>query len=134
MRWRNSWALALLLAGCVGSGRPAAVGGYGEQGLASWYGAGFAGRPTASGERFEPEAMTAAHRTLPFGTRLLVRATNGRAVVVRVNDRGPFRSGRIIDLSAGAARLLGLDLIADRRVTLRVVRPDARLGPRAIAA
>lgn len=79
------------------------------QGIASFYGRGFAGRPTATGERFNPEAMTAAHRSLPFGTRVRVTNTrNGRSVVVRINDRGPFIRGRIIDVSTGAARNLGM--------------------------
>ena len=79
------------------------------QGVASFYGRGFAGRPTATGERFNPGAMTAAHRTLPFGTRVRVTNTrNGRSVVVRINDRGPFIRGRVIDLSTAAARALGM--------------------------
>lgn len=79
------------------------------QGWASWYGPGFDGNYTASGEIFNQEAMTAAHPSLPMGTR--VRVTNqdtGRSVVVRINDRGPFHGGRILDLSAGAARLIGV--------------------------
>jgi rare lipoprotein A len=78
-------------------------------GRASYYGAGFAGRPTASGEHFNPAGLTAAHRTLAFGT--LVRVTNldnGRSVVVRINDRGPFHGKRVIDLSHEAARRIGL--------------------------
>jgi rare lipoprotein A len=79
------------------------------QGIASFYGREFAGRPTATGERFNPEAMTAAHRSLPFGTRVRVtNARNGRSVVVRINDRGPFIRGRVIDLSTGAARSIGM--------------------------
>ncbi|AHJ29486.1 septal ring lytic transglycosylase RlpA family protein [Nodularia spumigena CS-584] len=79
------------------------------RGIASFYGRGFAGKPTATGERFNPEAMTAAHRTLPFGTRVRVTNTrNGRSVVVRINDRGPFIRGRIIDVSTGAARAIGM--------------------------
>ncbi|GAX34978.1 septal ring lytic transglycosylase RlpA family protein [Nodularia sp. NIES-3585] len=79
------------------------------RGIASFYGRGFAGRPTATGERFNPEGMTAAHRSLPFGTRVRVTNTrNGRSVVVRINDRGPFIRGRIIDVSTGAARNLGM--------------------------
>lgn len=71
---------------------------------ASWYGSG---HRTANGERFLPDGLTAAHRTLPFGT--LVRVTHGcRSVVVRINDRGPFIAGRAIDLSRGAARAIGL--------------------------
>ena len=76
-------------------------------GSASWYGARFAGRPTASGERFDPAGYTAAHRTLPFGSR--VRVSRGdKSVVVRINDRGPFARGRVIDVSQAAARDLGL--------------------------
>lgn len=72
-------------------------------GTASWYGPGFHGNLTASGERFNANALTAAHRSLPFGTRLRVtNQDNGRSVVIRVNDDGPHIAGRIIDLSAGA--------------------------------
>ena len=79
------------------------------RGIASFYGYDFSGNKTASGERFNPEAMTAAHRTLPFGTRVRVtNPRNGRSVIVRINDRGPFIRGRVIDLSYGAARVLGI--------------------------
>ncbi|WP_305879886.1 septal ring lytic transglycosylase RlpA family protein [Thermosynechococcus sp. HN-54] len=78
-------------------------------GLASWYGPGFHGGRTANGERFDQHALTAAHRTLPFGTRVRVtNLQNGRSVVVRINDRGPFTGGREIDLSQGAAAAIGL--------------------------
>ncbi|MEH2311232.1 MAG: septal ring lytic transglycosylase RlpA family protein [Nostoc sp.] len=78
-------------------------------GIASYYGYDGSGNRTASGQRFNPEEMTAAHRSLPFGTQVRVTNTyNGRSVVVRINDRGPFIRGRIIDLSAGAARILGM--------------------------
>lgn len=78
-------------------------------GMASWYGPGFHGNMSASGERFDQNALTAAHRTLPFGTIVQVtNLDNGRTVSVRINDRGPFSGGRVIDLSAGAARVLGL--------------------------
>lgn len=78
-------------------------------GWASWYGPGFHGNYSASGEVFNQEAMTAAHRTLPFGTRVRVtNIDNGRSVIVRINDRGPFHGDRVIDLSAGAARVIGL--------------------------
>src|SRR5215831_13230290 len=73
---------------------------HGEVGLASYYGAEFDSLRTASGERFAKNRMTAAHRTLPFGTRVRVtNAANGRSVVVRINDRGPFVKGRVLDLS-----------------------------------
>lgn len=78
-------------------------------GMASYYGYDGSGNRTASGQRFNPEGMTAAHRSLPFGTQVRVTNTrNGRCVVVRINDRGPFIRGRVIDLSAGAARILGM--------------------------
>lgn len=80
-----------------------------DRGLASWYGGKFHGRRTASGERYDKNAFTAAHRTLPFGTRLRVRSVHsGREVVVRINDRGPFHGKRIIDLSQAAFSALGL--------------------------
>lgn len=78
-------------------------------GMASWYGPGLHGNYSASGEIFNQEAMTAAHRSLPFGTQVRVtNLDNGRSVIVRINDRGPFSHGRVIDLSAGAARIIGL--------------------------
>lgn len=78
-------------------------------GMASWYGPGFHGNRSASGERFNQNALTAAHRSLPFGTKVRVtNVRNGRSVVVRINDRGPFTRGRIIDLSAAAARIVGV--------------------------
>ncbi|MFM2062235.1 MAG: hypothetical protein RLZZ507_1905 [Cyanobacteriota bacterium] len=79
------------------------------KGIASWYGYDWAGRKTANGERYNPEGMTAAHRSLPMGTKVRVTNTrNGQSVVVRINDRGPYIGGRIIDLSLGAARMLGM--------------------------
>ena len=78
-------------------------------GKASWYGPGFHGRRTANGEVFNSNDLTAAHRSLPFGTKVRVtNMNNGRSVVVRINDRGPFSGGRIIDLSAGAARSINM--------------------------
>jgi rare lipoprotein A len=80
-----------------------------SEGMASWYGPGFHGNTSASGEVFNENAMTAAHRTLPFGTVVQVtNLDNGRTISVRINDRGPYSGGRVIDLSAGAARILGL--------------------------
>ena len=79
------------------------------EGRASWYGPGFHGRPTASGQRFDRNALTAAHRTLPFGTRVRVtNLNNGAQVTVRINDRGPFHGGRVIDLAEAAARHIGM--------------------------
>ena len=76
-------------------------------GGASWYGPGFHGKRTASGTRFNQNAMTAAHKTLPFGTRLRV-TYRGKSVVVRITDRGPYVGGRVIDLSRAAAARIGL--------------------------
>jgi len=78
-------------------------------GIASWYGPGFHGNRTANGETYNQNALTAAHKSLPFGTRVRVTHTGtGRSIVVRINDRGPYVGGRIIDLSAAAARVLGM--------------------------
>ena len=85
--------------------------GYQEQGIASWYGKQFHGKKTSSGEIYDMYAMTAAHKTLPLGTRLrVVNLANNKSVIVRVNDRGPFVRGRIIDLSYSAAKKI--DMIA----------------------
>lgn len=91
-------------------------------GEASYYGPGFAGRPTANGERFNPAEMTAAHRTLPFGSKLRVTNTrNGQSVVVRVNDRGPYAHNRIIDLSQGAAKEIGMIQSGTAHVKLELI-------------
>lgn len=85
------------------------------RGMASWYGPRFHGRRTASGERYDMHALTAAHKTLPFGARVRVRSVHtGKEVVVRINDRGPYKHQRIIDLSRGAVVALG---VLDRGVT-----------------
>lgn len=107
-------AIALAAAACGGaqkpkkaaSGQPTGV----QSGMATWYGGGHHGGPTASGERFNKNALTAAHRTLPMGTRVRVtNQNNGRSVIVRINDRGPYGSKRrIIDVSEAAARQLGM--------------------------
>jgi rare lipoprotein A len=88
-------------------------------GLASYYGSG---EVTATGEKFDPKGMTAAHRTLPFGTRVRVtRVDTGNSVVVRINDRGPFKPGRIIDLSEGAAEDLDMTRVGLAEVRLDVL-------------
>jgi rare lipoprotein A len=97
--------------------------GWTQEGIASWYGKPYHGRKTASGERYDMHELTAAHRTLPFGTRVrVVRLDNGRDVVVRITDRGPFHEGRIIDLSKRAAREIGLIEPGTARVRIEVVR------------
>jgi len=90
---------------------------YDEKGIASWYGPGFHGKPTASGEPFNMYAMTAAHPTLPLNSYLHVtNLENGKKIIVRLNDRGPFAEKRIIDLSKGAAQKLGITGLAKLRV------------------
>ena len=92
-----------------------------ERGHASWYGGQFHGRRTANGETFNKYALTAAHRTLPFGTIVRVRSLkHGREVEVRINDRGPFAKGRVIDLSQAAAEALGLTATGVAEVSLNV--------------
>ena len=91
-----------------------------QTGKASWYGPGFHGRKTASGEKFNTHSHTAAHRSLPFGTKVRVTSRRtGRSVVVRINDRGPFIRGRIIDLSRASALALGMAGLSN--VTLTVL-------------
>lgn len=98
------------------------LGNLGITGLASYYGQRFAGELTASGERFDPTELTAAHRTLPFGTRVLVtNLSNGRQVTVRINDRGPYVEPRIIDLSRRAAEQLRMIRDGVARVRIRVL-------------
>jgi rare lipoprotein A len=91
-------------------------------GVASYYGPGFHGRRTANGETFNMHAMTAAHRTLPFGTKLKVtNLSNGKSTIVRVNDRGPYVGNRVIDLSVAAAKQIGSTSSGTARVNLEVI-------------
>jgi rare lipoprotein A len=102
--------------------RPRVQPGYDRVGVASWYGGAFHGRRTANGERFDMNALTAAHPTLPLST--VVRVTNldnGRSVAVRINDRGPFAKNRIIDMSRAGALALGFDDRGTARVRVTVV-------------
>ena len=102
-------AIAAVILGSVCGATSAADAKPIQSGGASWYGPGFQGKRTANGERFNTHALTAAHRSLPFGSR--VQVTNertGRSVVVRINDRGPFVGGRVIDLSKAAAQAVGI--------------------------
>lgn len=100
-----------------------------QVGLASWYGPGFHGRATSSGEIFNMYDLTAAHQTLPLGTPAMVtRLDNGRSVKVRINDRGPFVEGRIVDLSYAAARVLHLDHDGLAQVRLEILDQPAYLA------
>lgn len=110
--------------------------GYEERGLASWYGPKFHGRLTSNGEVYDMEKMTAAHKLLPFGTWVeVVNQANGKKAVVRINDRGPFVDGRIIDLSKAAARKLGVVGPGTASVLIRALgkRPPGSLPPPADA-
>jgi rare lipoprotein A len=94
-------------------------------GVASYYGNELAGNRTASGERFDPGQLTAAHRSLPFGSMVRVTNTsNGDSVVVRINDRGPFSRGRVIDVSHAAAREIGMHRSGTARVKLALLNDD----------
>ena len=126
VRVAMSVARALLLLVVLAASAPAyasesgaAVEAHALEGFASWYGGRFHGRATASGEIFDTNELTAAHRTLAFGTLVRVQnVKNGRSVVVRINDRGPFVEGRVIDLSRAAAR--AIDMINDGVAPVRL--------------
>ncbi len=137
--WIGAIAVTLVLAGCATSrgtgpappeakpevrpeGKPEAAPRAGQTGEASWYGEPHHGRRTASGETYDMHQLTAAHPTLPLGTRVLVtNLKNGRAVEVRINDRGPHVQGRIIDLSFAAAQQLGAVSAGTIPVRIRVL-------------
>jgi len=124
--------LALLATGCAVKAPPRTGGvppspppGYVQKGSASWYGPTFHGRTTASGERYNMLDLTAAHRTFPFDTCVRVtNLANSRALVVRINDRGPFVRGRIIDLSYTAAKILDIPESGTSAVKLEVLEAD----------
>ena len=113
--------VGMLLSACAGPwGLPS--GGHAMEGIASWYGPGFHGRRTANGEVFNQNAHTAAHKTLPFGSRVrVINLENGRSMVVVINDRGPFVRGRVIDVSRRVAERLGFRGKGLARVRLQVV-------------
>ncbi|HEY1754229.1 MAG TPA: septal ring lytic transglycosylase RlpA family protein [Bryobacteraceae bacterium] len=131
----------VLAAGCgrrvtarvpVAPARPAPVG-WSETGIASWYGIPYDGRHTSSGEIFDMHALTAAHRTLPFNTWVEVtNLQNGKRVEVRINDRGPFVGGRIIDLSMGAAEKIEMVRAGIVKVRLKVIKPPP-VSPSAVS-
>ena len=124
-----------LLTGCAGPGGHGWSPNWREQGLASWYGADFHGRRTANGERYNMYAMTAAHKTLPLGTQIVVtNQETGRRIKVRVNDRGPFVAGRIVDLSLAAARALGSAGAGIVPVTLEAMLPASAFASANTAA
>ena len=117
----------LVLQGCRASLHPITRSpgypiGFIERGVASWYGPGFHGNTTANGERYNMHQLTAAHRTLPLGSVAVVRSlTSGRQVTVRINDRGPFARGRVLDLSLAGAKAIGMTGSGTDEIELRVV-------------
>src|SRR5436853_6041367 len=132
--WLQPWVAAaalgvlvtLAVAGCHGGARARVRIGWSERGEASWYGKPFNGQPTASGERYDMYQMTCAHRELPLGTVIEVRnLDNDRRVQVRVNDRGPFVHGRILDLSYAAASELDMVRTGTAEIELRVIELGA---------
>ncbi len=121
----------VMLAACSGAPKPVYFPGYPigfvERGVASWYGPGFHGNKTANGERYDMHQLTAAHRTLPLGSIAVVRSmSTGRQVTVRVNDRGPFARGRVLDLSLAGAHALGMIGAGTDEIELRVVGYQGR--------
>lgn len=127
--------MVLLSVGCSGLGTQRVVHppgyplGYVERGEASWYGPGFHGNKTANGETYDMHRLTAAHRTLPLGSVALVRSlTNGREVTVRINDRGPFARGRVLDLSLAGAQALQMVGAGTDEIELRVVSYQGQVG------
>jgi len=101
--------------------------GFVERGVASWYGPGFHGSKTANGERYDMHQLTAAHRTLPFGSIAVVRSmSTGRQVSIRINDRGPFARGRVLDLSLAGAQALGMTGAGTDQIELQVVGHQGR--------
>lgn len=120
-RWFST--LALALAASVLLWTAAAAGNFDRIGEASWYGERYQGRSTASGEPFDMNALTAAHKRIPFGTMVKVtNLANKRSLVVRINDRGPYKRGRIIDVSRRGADLLGFEHQGTTRVRVTVLR------------
>ena len=106
---RNIVVVAALVTGILSAVTGPALAGGDQCGGASWYGPGFHGKKAASGQRFDQNAMTAAHKSLPFGTVVrVVDQRTGKSIKVTINDRGPFHKGRIIDLSKAAATKLGI--------------------------
>jgi len=123
--------LVATLTACGGAPKPTYFPGYPigfvERGEASWYGPGFHGNKTANGERYDMHQLTAAHRTLPLGSIAVVRSmSTGRQVTVRINDRGPFARGRVLDLSLAGAHALGMTGAGTDQIELRVVGYQGR--------
>ncbi len=120
---------APLLALCLTAAAAFPAAAEAQEGVASWYGPGFHGKRTANGEVYDKEGLTAAHKSLPFGTYLrVISLDTGASVVVRVNDRGPFVAGRVLDLSEAAARMLGMIQSGTARVSFEALPADEALA------
>jgi rare lipoprotein A len=114
---------------------PETVPSFLQVGMASWYGDRFKRRPTASGELFDPKALTAAHRSLPLATvARITNLNNGRRITVRINDRGPYAGGRVLDLSRAAANALGMKQDGVARVRIEVFAADQPRGLSTVAS
>jgi peptidoglycan lytic transglycosylase len=125
-------AIATLVSACTifRPSPPPVVGGR-QEGIASWYGPGFHGRRTANGEIYDQYELTAAHPSLPLGSRVMVTSlVNGRSVEVRINDRGPFVGGRVIDLSYASARVLGMIGPGTMPVRIDLLEPTTVMASR----
>ena len=122
MRGQFAIALALFVAAPAIAADEGEAGADLGSGIASYFSREIAGNRTANGERCDPDTLTAAHRTAPFGSRIRVTSlATGKSVVVRINDRGPFRAGRVIDLSHAAAREIGMHRSGTARVSLALL-------------
>ncbi len=120
--WLSACASPPITSGAAPHADRTSVARGAEVGIASWYGPGFHGKTTASGQRYDMYAMTAAHKTLPFGTRVRVtNLKNRRSVVLTINDRGPFVAGRIVDVSKRAAQALGFERQGKAEVSVEVL-------------
>src|SRR5436309_8755176 len=129
--WVALWLVGAAGCAAVRAPAPPPITNGVQVGVASWYGPGFHGNRTANGEIYDQYELTAAHRTLPLGTRVMVtNLSNGRAVEVRINDRGPFVGGRAIDLSYAAACMLHIIGPGTARVRIEVLPPAMQVAER----
>src|SRR2546426_4028160 len=133
-RWVALWLVGAAGCALVRAPAPPPITDGVQVGVASWYGPGFHGNRSANGEIYDQYELTAAHPSLPLGTRVMVtNLENGRAVQVRINDRGPFIGGRAIDLSYAAARSIGMVGPGTARVRVEVLERASRPPPRPVA-
>src|SRR5437773_2980927 len=133
-RWVALWLVGAAGCALVRAPAPPPITDGVQVGVASWYGPGFHGNRTANGEIYDQYELTAAHPSLPLGTRVVVtNLSNGRSVAVRINDRGPFVGGRAIDLSYAAARVLQMIRPGTARVRIDALASSTRVAERSLA-